>query len=52
MFQRLLDTEDLSGGQWLVVMGLSVVTPMLVAIDKAIQLHRQGKTCALVKQAP
>ena len=52
MFQRLLDTEDLSGGQWLVVMGLSVVTPMLVAIDKAIQLHRQGKTGVLVKQGP
>ena len=35
MFQRLLDTVALSGGQWLVVMGLSVVTPALVAIDKA-----------------
>ena len=52
MFQRLLDTVALSGGQWLVVMGLSVVTPVLVAIDKAIQLHRQGKTGVLVKHAP
>ena len=51
MFQRLLDTVALSGGQWLVVMGLSVVTPLLVAIDKAVQLHRQGKTAVLVKPA-
>jgi P-type Ca2+ transporter type 2C len=41
MFQRLLDTVALSGGQWLVVIGLSVVTLTLVAIDKAIQIHRQ-----------
>ena len=52
MFQRLLDTVALSGGQWLVVMGLSVVTPALVAIDKGIQLHRRAKTDVLVKHAP
>ncbi len=52
MFQRLLDTVDFSGGQWLVVMGLSVVTPVLVAIDKAVQLHRQGKTAVLVGKPP
>ena len=52
MFQRLLDTVALSGGQWLVVIGLSVVTPTLVAIDKAIQLHRQSKAGSLAQHAP
>ena len=49
MFQRLLDTVTLSGGQWLVVIGLSVVTPALVGIDKAVQLHRQRKAAAQAK---
>ena len=52
MFQRLVDPVALWGGLWLVVMGLSVVTPALVAIDKAIQLHRQVKASVLVNHAP
>src|SRR5579871_1454684 len=43
MFERLLDTVPLSGDEWLVVIALSVVTPALVAVDKAIQLRRKGK---------
>ena len=41
MLQRLLDTESLTGGYWLVVIALSLVAPALVGIDKAVQLHRQ-----------
>ena len=44
MLQRLLDTESLTGGQWLVVIGLSLLMPAIVGIDKAIQLTRQNKT--------
>ena len=40
MLQRLLDTVSLSGGQWLVVIGLSLITPAFVGVDKAIQLRR------------
>ena len=40
MLQRLLDTVSLSGSQWLVVLGLSLITPAFVGIDKAIQLRR------------
>ena len=43
MLQRLLDTVVLTGGQWLVVIGLSLVAPTLVGIDKAVQLARQNK---------
>jgi Ca2+-transporting ATPase len=41
MLQRLLDTTSLSGGQWGVVIGLSLLAPAVVGIDKAIQLSRQ-----------
>jgi P-type Ca2+ transporter type 2C len=41
MFQRLLDTESLTGGQWAWVLGLSLITPGLVWIDKTIQQRRQ-----------
>jgi Ca2+-transporting ATPase len=41
MLQRLLDTVSLSGGQWAWVLGLSLVTPGLLWIDKMIQLRRQ-----------
>jgi len=41
MLQRLLDTASLTGGQWLVVIALSLVTPALVGTDKAVQLRRQ-----------
>ena len=40
MLQRLLDTESLTGGQWVVVIALSLVAPILVGIDKALQLRR------------
>ena len=41
MFQRLLDTTSLSGGEWGVVLGLSFIAPAVVAVDKLIQLRRQ-----------
>ena len=40
MLQRLLDTVPLTGAQWVVVVGLSLVCPAFTAIDKAIQLRR------------
>ena len=40
IFQRLLTTVSLSGGQWVVVIALSLVSPLFVAIDKVIQLRR------------
>ena len=43
MLQRLLDTESITGGQWVVVIALSLVAPAIVGIDKAIQLARQNK---------
>ena len=52
MFERLLDTVPLSGDEWLVVIALSVVTPALVAVDKAIQLRRKGKAGSLAPHAP
>ena len=52
MFERLLDTVPLSGDEWLVVITLSVVTPALVAVDKAIQLRRKGKAGSLAPHAP
>jgi P-type Ca2+ transporter type 2C len=46
MFQRLLDTVSLTGGQWAWVLGLSLIAPALVWADKAIQLRRQKQTAA------
>ena len=46
MFQRLLDTESLTGSQWAIVLGLSLIAPALVWADKAIQLRRQQKPAA------
>jgi Ca2+-transporting ATPase len=43
MLQRLLDTQSLTGEQWLVVLGLSLLAPTVVAVDKAIQLARQRR---------
>ncbi len=40
MFQRLLVTVSLTGGQWLVAIALSLVGPLYVAIDKSIQMRR------------
>jgi P-type Ca2+ transporter type 2C len=39
--RRLLDTTSLSGGQWGAVIGLSLIAPAVVGIDKAIQLSPQ-----------
>jgi P-type Ca2+ transporter type 2C len=44
MFQRLLDTVSLTGGQWLTVLGLSLIAPAVVGVDKVIQLARQRRT--------
>jgi Ca2+-transporting ATPase len=44
MFQRLLNTQSLTGGQWLAVLGLSLVMPAAVGVDKIIQLRRQRAT--------
>jgi Ca2+-transporting ATPase len=41
MLQRLLDTESLTGAQWAIVLGLSLVTPALVWADKTIQQRRE-----------
>ena len=40
MLQRLLDTVSLSGGQWLVAIGLSLITPAFVGVDRAVQIRR------------
>lgn len=40
MFQRLLGTLSLSGGQWLVVLALSLLSPLFVAVDKWLGLRR------------
>jgi Ca2+-transporting ATPase len=46
MLQRLLDTVSLTGGQWIVVLGLSLVAPTFVGVDKAIQLRRLSQPLA------
>jgi Ca2+-transporting ATPase len=40
MLQRLLDTVSLTGPQWTLVIGLSLVAPVLVGIDKALKVRR------------
>jgi hypothetical protein len=52
MLQRLLDTVSLTDGQWLTVIGLSIVAPAAVGIDKAIQLFRQNEARDAVAAAP
>jgi Ca2+-transporting ATPase len=51
MLQQLLDTVPLTGGQWLVVIALSLPMPALVAIDKAVQSSRQKRAAAEVATA-
>ena len=46
MFQRLLLTESLTGGQWGLVIVLSLVSPAFVAVDKLLQLRRQSALTA------
>ncbi len=38
--QRMLDTVSLTGAQWVLVIGLSLISPLFVAIDKIIQMRR------------
>jgi Ca2+-transporting ATPase len=51
MFQRLLDTTSLTGGQWGTVLGLSLIAPAIVGADKAIQLRRQRMPHSEASQA-
>jgi Ca2+-transporting ATPase len=43
VLERLLDTTSLSGDQWLVVIGLSLIAPAVVAVDKFVQLTRRRR---------
>jgi len=43
MLQRLLDTVSLTGNEWLTVIGLSLLMPGVVLVDKTIQLRRQER---------
>ncbi len=52
MLQRLLDTQSLTGGQWLTVLGLSLIAPALLGIDKAIYLARLHRSDPLVPASP
>jgi len=47
MLQRLLDTTSLSGREWIIVLALSLLAPAVVAVDKVIQLRRQGTAPAI-----
>jgi Ca2+-transporting ATPase len=40
IFQRLLTTVSLTGGQWAIAIALSLISPLFVAIDKAIQMRQ------------
>jgi P-type Ca2+ transporter type 2C len=40
MLERLLDTVSLTGHEWLAVLALSLIMPLLVQIDKSVQLRR------------
>jgi Ca2+-transporting ATPase len=40
IFQRLLTTVSLTGGQWAIAIALSLISPLFVAIDKTIQTRR------------
>jgi len=40
MLQRILTTVSLTGGQWVVAIALSLISPLFVVIDKSIQLRR------------
>jgi len=44
MLQRLLDTVQLTGAQWALVLALSLVAPAFTAIDKSIQLRRLNRS--------
>jgi Ca2+-transporting ATPase len=43
MLQQLLDTVPLTGHEWGLVLALSLIMPVLVFIDKTLQLRQQKK---------
>jgi Ca2+-transporting ATPase len=43
MLQQLLDTVPLTGHEWGLVLALSLVMPVLVFVDKTLQLRQQKK---------
>lgn len=46
MFQRLLGTTSLTGWQWLMVIALSLIAPLLVGVDKTVQLWRHRRAAS------
>jgi Ca2+-transporting ATPase len=40
VLQRLLDTVSLTGAQWVLVIALSLVSPLFVAVDKVLHIRR------------
>ena len=48
LMQRALDTTSLTGAQWGLVIGLSLIAPLIVEIDKALARHRHTATPELV----
>ena len=41
LFQRMLDTTSLTGSQWMAVVGLSLVVPLVIEVVKAVQRATQ-----------
>jgi Ca2+-transporting ATPase len=39
VLQRSLDTVSLTGAQWILVVGLSLVSPLYVAVEKLLQIR-------------
>jgi len=52
MLQRLLDTASLTGAQWVLVIALSLITPIIVGIDKLVQVARQNEGAASSGDGP
>jgi Ca2+-transporting ATPase len=47
MFQQLLQTTSLTGGQWVVVLALSLLAPGFVAADKFLQIRHLDQQAKL-----
>jgi Ca2+-transporting ATPase len=43
MMQRLLDTVSLTGAQWVLVIALSLISPIVVTIDKTLQRRSRDR---------
>jgi Ca2+-transporting ATPase len=43
ILQRLLDTVSLTGPQWIVVLALSLLAPLVIGVDKAIRIRRLNR---------